>query len=179
MNRTLTVLVVVVALVAAAAGLLTARQGEMASAPPAPNPALEKLLNLEFPDSTSSKRPLSDAKGKVLVLNFWATWCPPCRKEMPALSAMSTKYQNKGVQFFGLSIDTETNVRAYQAKYPVSYPLLITPMSAVGLTEALGNTSQALPFTVIVDKNGMISVVKLGMLSEEELDRKLAELTRS
>ena len=179
MNRTLTVVVVVVALVAAAAGLLTARRGELASAPPVPNPALEKLLNLEFPDSTSSKRPLSDAKGKVLVLNFWATWCPPCRKEMPALSAMSTKYQDKGVQFFGLSIDTETNVRAYQAKYPVSYPLLITPMSAIELTEALGNTSQALPFTVIVDKNGMISVVKLGMLSEEELDRKLAELTRS
>ena len=69
MNRTLTVLVVVVALVAAAAGLLTARQSELVSVPPARSPALEKLLNLEFPDSTSSKRPLADAKGKVLVLN--------------------------------------------------------------------------------------------------------------
>lgn len=179
MNRTLTVLVVVVALVAAAAGLLTARQSELVSAPPAPNPALEKLLNLEFPDSTSSKRPLADAKGKVLVLNFWATWCPPCRKEMPALSAISTKYRDRGVQFFGISIDTESNVRSFQTQTPVSYPLLIASPSAVQLTEALGNTVQALPFTVIVDKNGKIGLVKLGPMSEDELDRKLTELTRS
>jgi len=98
---------------------------------------------------------------------------------MPALSAISTKYRDRGVQFFGISIDTESNVRSFQTQTPVSYPLLIASPSAVQLTEALGNTVQALPFTVIVDKNGKIGLVKLGPMSEDELDRKLAELTRS
>ena len=92
---------------------------------------------------------------------------------------MSTKYQDKGVQFVGISIDTADNVRDFQAAHKVSYPLVIASPSVVGLTEALGNTSQALPFTVIVTQNGQLGLVKLGTLSEDELDRKLAELTRS
>jgi peroxiredoxin len=183
MNRTATaLLVVIVALAAGAAGVFTARRGDstaQSAASAGQNAALDTLLALEFPDNSANKRPLSGWKGKVLVLNFWATWCPPCRKEMPALSALSTRYRDQGVQFFGISIDTETNVRNFQANTPVSYPLLIASPSAVQLTEALGNTAQALPFTVIVDKNGKISLVKLGTLSEDELDRKLAELTRS
>jgi thiol-disulfide isomerase/thioredoxin len=112
-------------------------------------------------------------------VNFWATWCPPCRKEIPAFSAMSTKYRDKGVQFVGISIDTADNVRNFQTANAVSYPLVIASPSVVGLTEALGNTSQALPFTVIVTREGRIGLVKLGTLSEDELDRKLAELSRS
>ena len=174
MSRPLTIIAIVIALAAAAAGLRTARQDA-----PAQQAALEKLLALEFADTTSTKRPLSQWKGKVLVMNFWATWCPPCLKEIPALSAMSTKYRDRGVQFVGVSIDTETNVRDFQSRQQVSYPLVIASPSAVQLTEALGNTAQALPFTVIVAKNGTIGLVKLGVLSEEELDQKLAELTRS
>jgi peroxiredoxin len=92
---------------------------------------------------------------------------------------MSAKYQDKGVQFVGISIDTADNVRDFQAANKVSYPLVIASPSVVGLTEALGNTSQALPFTVIVTQNGQLGLVKLGTLSEDELDRKLAELTGS
>jgi len=183
MNRTVTVvLVIIVALAAGAAGVFTARRGDsavQANASAEQSAALATLLALDFPDNAANKRPLSGWEGKVLVLNFWATWCPPCRKEMPALSAISTKYRDRGVQFFGISIDTESNVRSFQTQTPVSYPLLIASPSAVQLTEALGNTVQALPFTVIVDKNGKIGLVKLGPMSEDELDRKLAELTRS
>ena len=174
-------LVILVALAAGAAGVYSARRGETpaASANPAQQAALDKLLALELPDSGSASRPLAAWKGKVLVVNFWATWCPPCRKEIPAFSAMSTKYQAQGVQFVGISIDTATNVREFQASNAVSYPLVIASPAVVQLTEELGNTSQALPFTVIVTKNGTIGLVKLGTLSEDELDRKLAELTRS
>ena len=184
MNRTLSIaLVVIVALAAGAAGIYSARRDAPPAAAPAASPeqqaALDKLLALELPDSGSAKQPLANWKGKVLVVNFWATWCPPCRKEIPAFSAMSTKYQDKGVQFVGISIDTADNVRDFQAAHKVSYPLVIASPSVVGLTEALGNTSQALPFTVIVTQNGQLGLVKLGTLSEDELDRKLAELTRS
>ncbi|WP_374247107.1 TlpA family protein disulfide reductase [Zoogloea sp.] len=183
MNRTLSIaLVIVVALAAAAAGIYSARQSAPAATPAASaeqQAALDKLLALELPDSGSAKQPLANWKGKVLVVNFWATWCPPCRKEIPAFSAMSTKYRDKGVQFVGISIDTADNVRNFQAANAVSYPLVIASPSVVGLTEALGNTSQALPFTVIVTREGRIGLVKLGTLSEDELDRKLAELSRS
>jgi len=179
MNRPLTAaLAAVVALAAAVAGLYTARQGTITASSPDQQAALDKLLALELPDSTSSRRPLAEWKGKVLVVNFWATWCPPCLKEIPAFSAMSSKYRDRGVQFIGVSIDTERNVRDFQARHAVSYPLVIASPSAVQLTEALGNSAQALPFTVIVSKNGTIALVKLGTLSEDELDRKLAELTR-
>ena len=124
-------LVILVALAAGAAGVYSARRGETpaASANPAQQAALDKLLALELPDSGSASRPLAAWKGKVLVVNFWATWCPPCRKEIPAFSAMSTKYQAQGVQFVGISIDTATNVREFQARNAVSYPLVIASPS--------------------------------------------------
>lgn len=174
------VLILLVALAAGAAGVYSARRGETAAttATAAQQAALERLLNLELPDNGGTQRPLAAWKGKVLVINYWATWCPPCLKEMPAFTAANLKYQPQGVQFIGLSVDTETNVREFQAKHQINYPLLIAPPSAVRLTEELGNTAQVLPFTVIVDQKGGIALIKRGALSEAELDAKLAELTR-
>ncbi|MCK6393473.1 TlpA disulfide reductase family protein [Zoogloea sp.] len=172
-------LVVIVAFAAGAAGLYAARQSP--SSPPvtpALNAAVGKLMALDLPDTTGKQQPLAQWQGKVLVVNFWATWCPPCRKEIPAFSALSRKYADKGVQFVGISIDTPKNVIDFQAAQKVAYPLVIASPSVVGLTEELGNASQGLPFTLILDRKGNISLVKLGMLSEEELDRKLAELSK-
>jgi thiol-disulfide isomerase/thioredoxin len=180
MNRGISfVLVVIVALAAGGAGMLYARKDAApATASPVQNAALAKLLALDLPDTKGVQQPLAQWKGKVLVVNFWATWCPPCRKEIPAFSAMSQKYADKGVQFVGISIDTEKNVSGFQAAQKVSYPLVIASPAVVQLTEELGNASQGLPFTLIIDKTGAISLVKLGTLSEDELDRKLAGLIR-
>lgn len=180
MNRGISfVLVPLVALLAGGAGVLYARkEAPLAAASPAQSAALAKLLALELPDTKGVKQPLAQWKGKVLVVNFWATWCPPCRKEIPAFSAMSQKYADKGVQFVGISIDTEKNVSNFQTAQKVSYPLVIASPAVVQLTEELGNASQGLPFTLIIDKNGAISQIKLGALSEDELDRKLAGLSQ-
>ena len=180
-NKLPIILAVVAALVAAAAGMYTARQHE--SAPPATasqgqHAALASLLALELADADGTRQALAQWKGKILVLNFWATWCPPCRKEIPAFSAMSVKYRDKGVQFVGISIDTAGNVRDFQREQQVGYPLVIAEPSVVQLTESLGNAAQGLPFTVIVDKTGVISRVKVGMLSEDDLDTTLGRLTR-
>lgn len=184
-NKLPIILALVAALAAAAAGMYTARQ-QAATAPSAApttatqaqHAALNTLLGLELADTNGARQPLAQWKGKILVLNFWATWCPPCRKEIPAFSAMSGKYRDKGVQFVGISIDTPTNVRDFQREHRVGYPLLIAEPSVVQLTESLGNAAQGLPFTVIVDKTGVISRVKVGMLSEDDLDTTLGRLTR-
>ena len=91
---------------------------------------------------------------------------------------MSRKYADKGVQFVGISIDTPKNVVDFQAAQNVAYPLVIASPSVISLTEELGNTSQGLPFTIILDRKGGLGLVKLGALSEDELDRKLAELSK-
>ena len=172
-------LVVIVAFAAGAAGLYAARQNPSQPAPtPALNAAVAKLMALDLPDTTGKQQPLTQWQGKVLVVNFWATWCPPCRKEIPAFSAMSRKYADKGVQFVGISIVTPKNVVDFQAAQDVAYPLVIASPSVISLTEELGNTSQGLPFTIILDRNGGLGLVKLGALSEDELDRKLAELSK-
>lgn len=181
-NKLSILLAVIAALAATAVGVYVGnRQTEAppaATASQAQHAALTSLLGLTLADLGGTPQPLAQWKGKILVINFWATWCPPCIKEIPAFSAASRKYQDQGVQFVGLSIDTPTNVRDFQLEHRVSYPLLLAEPSVVQLTEGLGNTAQGLPFTVIVDKTGVISRVKTGMLSEADLDATLAGLTR-
>ncbi|NTV10208.1 MAG: TlpA family protein disulfide reductase [Zoogloea sp.] len=175
-NSTRYTLVAIAGLAAAAAGLYTSQ----AAMPPAP--AAEgaqngaALLAQTLPDLDNKPQALAQWKGKVLVVNYWATWCPPCRKEIPAFSQASRAWSGKGVQFVGISIDTPASVREFQAEMKVPYPLLIGSAQAVQLTAGLGNTAQALPFTVIVDRQGMVRHVKMGMLSEADLNARLKAL---
>ena len=134
------------------------------------------LTSLALPDTNGVIQPLSQWKQKILVVNFWATWCPPCREEMPAFSRIAIKHAANGVQIVGISIDTLNKVREFQKLTPVSYPLLIGNFDTVQSTVLLGNTVQALPFTVIYDRGGNIHSIKLGRMSEQELERRLQEL---
>ncbi|HEY1181871.1 MAG TPA: TlpA disulfide reductase family protein [Rhodocyclaceae bacterium] len=115
-------------------------------------------------------------QGKILVVNFWATWCPPCREEMPEFSRVQQQLSAKGVQFVGIGIDTPDNIINFQKKNPVSYPLLMGSYETLKLTVALGNSSSALPFTVILDRQGNIRHTKMGKLSAAELEQLLAPL---
>lgn len=136
----------------------------------------EALTKLSFPDLDGKPQALSQWQGKVLVINYWATWCVPCRDEMPAFSRLQQKHADRGVQFVGLSIDDPDKVREFQKKTPVTYPLLIAQPSAIALTEALGNAAQGLPFTVVIDRKGEIVATKLGRFHEDELDAVLRGL---
>ena len=119
---------------------------------------------------------LSQWSGKVRVINFWATWCPPCREEMPEFSRVQQKLADKGVQFVGIGIDTPDNILSFQKTNPVSYPLLMGSYEVLKLTVELGNKSSALPFTVILDREGKIAHTKMGKLSEAELEQLLLPL---
>lgn len=121
-----------------------------------------------FTDLNGTDTPFSAWLGKPVVLNFWATWCPPCVKEMPDLDALHKKHT--GVSFIGLAIDTSANVRKFLAKVPVSYPLLVAGHGGIDLMRSLGNSRGGLPFTVVFDAGGVPLGQILGVVHPEELD---------
>ncbi|MCG3185585.1 MAG: Thiol-disulfide oxidoreductase ResA [Rhodocyclaceae bacterium] len=171
-------LLAAIAIAAAALGLWF---GQRQHPPPsAPNvasetelQAVERLFELVLPDADGQTRPFSQWRGKVLVVNFWATWCPPCREEMPAFSRLHTRYADRGVQFVGLAIDEAEKVRAFRRETGTSYPLLIGNSGTLGLAGLLGNAAQGLPFTIALDRQGRLIGRKLGVWKEAELERLL------
>lgn len=169
-------LIAVVALAAATAGYLT-RERKLPAAAEAPaQDAAAELLALSLPDAGGQPQALAQWKGKVVVANFWATWCPPCREEIPDFAALSRSFADAPVQFVGISLDTPDKVSAFAREIDVPYPLLIAPHDVLGLTRRLGNSAQALPFTVIVDREGRLRHVKLGILKRTELEGKIRSL---
>ncbi|MCM2306515.1 MAG: TlpA family protein disulfide reductase [Sulfuritalea sp.] len=134
------------------------------------------IFRLNLPDPDGKAQAMEQWRGKILVVNYWATWCPPCREEMPGFSRLQEQFGAKGVQFVGISIDTAGKVIEFQKQTPVSYPLLIGDSGAIDSSVALGNSRQALPFTAVIDRQGMVAAIKLGRYAEADLERQLVEL---
>jgi thiol-disulfide isomerase/thioredoxin len=110
-------------------------------------------------------------RGKVLVVNFWASWCPPCVEEMPALDKMAQEYASKNVLIVGIGIDSPSNIREFLQKTPVSYPIVIGGLEGSNLSKQMGNTQGALPYTVVINAKGKSIYTKLGKINEEELKK--------
>ncbi len=134
------------------------------------------LLGIALPDPAGKEEALGQWKGKVLVVNFWATWCTPCREEMPEFVAAQRELGDRGLQFVGIAIDEPDKVRQYAKEIGLNYPALIGGYGAVELSRTLGNRVGALPFTVIVDRSGRIVHTQLGPLRDTKLRDILAEL---
>jgi thiol-disulfide isomerase/thioredoxin len=133
------------------------------------------LFSQSFPDVHGAEHAMSRYLGKPLVVNFWATWCPPCVKEMPELDALQKQYP--AVQFLGLAVDTQDNVREFTRKVPVSYPLLVVGHGGIDLVRSLGDTSGGIPFTVTFDRQGMARDHIVGQIKVDsfgEVVRRLA-----
>lgn len=167
-------LVVMVALIATWAGIEIKRSTGVAD--PDSEKAVAQLLTMPFTTAEGQTRTLADWQSKVLVINFWATWCPPCREEMPEFSQAQEKYGSKGIQFVGIAIDEAANVAAFSKKELVNYPLLIAPAEMPGMIARLGNQQQGLPFTLIVSRDGKLISRHLGRLTKETLEQALVPL---
>lgn len=165
-----------IALLAAAAGYRLGIVGKGAEIPAAETVSALPILELTLADVNGQAQSFSQWRGKVLIVNYWATWCHPCREEMPGFSRLQDKYRDKGVQFVGISIDTADKIIEFQKTTPVTYPLLIGDITVMENSAKLGNSRQALPFTAVFDGEGRLSATKLGRLSEPELERQLSEL---
>ena len=132
--------------------------------------AAEAIYGLTLPDLAGTAQPMAQWAGRVLVVNYWATWCTPCRDEMPAFSHLHEKYVQRGVTFVGISIDEPEKIETFIRTTPVSYPLLIAGPGVLQATADLGNGPQGLPFTVIFNREGHIVSSKLGRCAEADLE---------
>lgn len=159
-----------VGLAAAAAGAGFAWSGRH-TAPPA-RPADPSLWQASFP-SAGGGAPwkMGAFKGKPLVINFWATWCAPCIKELPQFERFHREYSSRGVQVVGLAIDGEPAVRDFLRRTPVSYPIGLAGLDGSELMIALGNGHGALPFTVVIDSEGTVQQAHLGETGFDDLVR--------
>ena len=137
------------------------------------------VLALMLPDVDGQQQPLSQWRGKVLVVNFWATWCAPCREEMPHFIAAQAKDGAKGLQFVGIAVDQVDKVREFAQDIRLNYPALIGGLGAIELSRALGNELAALPFTIILDRSGSVVHTQLGPLKAAQLDALLDRLLAS
>ena len=134
------------------------------------------VLGLVLPDLDGREQPLAQWRGKVLIVNFWATWCAPCREEMPQFIETQARDASKGLQFVGIAVDQVDKVREFVKEIRLNYPALIGGFGAIELSRALGNDLAALPFTIVLDRDGRVAHTQLGPLKPARLDTLLREL---
>lgn len=138
--------------------------------------ATERLILTSLPDLGGKTQTLSQWRGNVLVVNFWATWCTPCREEIPALMRLQNRYAPKKLQLVGIGIDNVDKIRDYAAAMSIDYVLLVGGMEILGVSKDLGNRAGVLPFTVVLDRTGKLAYTHAGALTETALDAVVAPL---
>ncbi|MGH8763003.1 MAG: TlpA family protein disulfide reductase [Nitrosospira sp.] len=162
-----------IAVLAVAAGLLL--RGQLTRTGPQSSGA-ETIFAASLPDLQGVNQPISQWRGKVMVVNFWATWCEPCREEIPEFIELQKRFSNQGLVFIGIAVDQKEKVAAFSKEIGINYPVLVGDMPAMGLAGAAGNPQGALPFTVVIDRSGKITDTRLGRLSQSKLESMLKPL---
>lgn len=156
-------------------GLLAGCEQEPAK-PRLTGKAESQMPAFSFADLDGELQASSQWQGKVLVVNYWATWCPPCRKEMPLFIEAQNKYAERGVQFVGIAIDDPLMVQDFVDVYALNFPTLIGNAEAIRLSNRMGNRFDSLPFTAIFDRQGKTRFVQAGEMSREMLEKQLQPL---
>ena len=141
-----------------------------AETPAIPAAELKQFFASDFIDHQGHRQAVSQWRGKILVVNFWATWCAPCREEMPDFSRLQEKYSDRGVQFLGVAIESREKIAVYADRSTVSYPLLAGGHDAVELSRSLGNGVGGIPYTLVLGKSGEPLLSHTGRLPAAKLD---------
>ncbi len=137
-------------------------------------PASDVLYAASFSSLDGQTVKLDTLRGKVAVVNFWATWCPPCRRELPDLVAVHARYRERGVAFIGVAVeDNAALVREFAGAYGITYPLVTGKDQGVALMQELGNAVAGLPYTLVLDAGGSVVAMRRGPMDEERLEQAL------
>jgi thiol-disulfide isomerase/thioredoxin len=156
---------------AAAAGYGLNRWRDDGPAEDAPNAAaVQALLAAPLRDLEGGSKAIESWRGKVLVVNFWATWCAPCRQEIPEFVKMQERHGARGLQFVGIAIDQPQSVADFAREFRINYPLLIGGLETLALMRESGNRAGVLPFTLILSRKGTVAKSHRGMLTEAALE---------
>ena len=157
---------------------------EQAATPPSPAPT-ETLVPagpvnvaFELADMAGEQRDFSEWAGKHRVLNFWATWCAPCRREIPLLKAFQENHDADGIQVIGIAVDFPEPVVEYAKAAEFNYPILVGEQDAMAVAESSGVDFIGLPFTMFVDREGELIGTHMGEIHKEQLDEVVATLAR-
>jgi thiol-disulfide isomerase/thioredoxin len=134
------------------------------------------LLAAPMRDLEGRSRSVLEWKGRVLVCNFWATWCAPCREEIPALGRIRSRMSLKGVEIVGIAIDQASKVADFAKQLDIVYPILVADPGSIELMGRLGNSAGGLPFTVVLDRGGKLAYRKLGSIAEAEFEARIASI---
>ncbi len=137
----------------------------------------DKAPTIALKDINSKSVRLSDFKGKVILLNFWATWCPPCRAEIPDLIKWQKEYENQGLQIIGITYPptNRATVRSFVRQNEINYPILVGSKK----TKELFTTADTMPFSVVIDRDGKVKELIEGVIFADEFDEKIKPLIES
>lgn len=181
-NRT-NLLIVLLAAASAGLGLLlsfamkpTPHAIPTASKPPVQTLAIgDQREDVRLPDRDGQPRALSEWDGKIVLLNFWASWCGPCREEMPLLDRARTRHASRNFEVIGIAAEEAAPALAFLNDFPVAYPILINaPSDGIDVSLRFGNTRNVLPYNVLIGRDGRILSTKIGNFSEEQLENWIA-----
>lgn len=138
--------------------------------------AVATLFSKTLPDAQNKPQALAQWQGKTVLVNFWATWCPPCVAEMPELLALQTEQAKNNLQIIGIGIDSAANIKQFSEKYKITYPLLADGLNGSELSRQFGNQAGGLPFTVLISADGQIKKLYLGRLNMQQVRADLQSL---
>jgi thiol-disulfide isomerase/thioredoxin len=136
------------------------------------------ILEASLPDLQGDDQAVSQWLGKVMVVNFWATWCTPCREEIPEFIEAQNKYGDQGLIFVGIAIDQPDKVKMFSQEFGINYPVLIGSFNTWSLLEAAGNRMSALPYTVVLNRSGEIVDTYLGRVNLKKLEKLVEPLLK-
>ena len=128
-----------------------------------------ELIEFSLADLEGKQHPISEWQDKIRIINFWATWCPPCLKEIPEFIKLQNEFKTRGIQFIGIAIDDKQSVKEYLATQAVNYPMLLGNGQGSLLSRQLGNVFNAVPFTLIVNQQNQIIYQQPGEISREKI----------
>lgn len=151
------------------------QQSERELAADIPTPATSKVIgqmrpSFEIVDTEGQLKNVSEWDGQVLLINFWATWCPPCKKEMPAFIELQEQYAEQGFKVIGIALDDLQSVQDFADTIGVNYPLLVAEYDGIDLSRSYGNHVGALPFSAFVDRQGKVISTHMGELTKTEVE---------
>ncbi len=135
----------------------------------APSPALAAFWASRFEGPNGEPVAMEQFRGRPLLVNFWATWCPPCVDELPLLNAFHAEHAGRGWQVLGLAVDQPSAVRRFMQQLPLVFPVGMAGLAGTELSRSLGNLGGGLPFSVVFDAGGAVAHQKVGKVSEADL----------